>query len=169
MLWLRPVQFVAQALTDGSSPRQLAWGIALGMLIGLVPKENLTAVALVIAVSALRVNLAAVSGSALVFAWSGVLLDPLSHRLGLALLEADLLRPFWTWLFERPLMPWTSFNNSVVLGSLLIGLMLMYPVYRGVRPLCVRYLPVVEDRLKQLRIVRVLWGIEVAGSLRSAA
>jgi uncharacterized protein (TIGR03546 family) len=166
---LRPVQFLAQALTEASSPRQLAWGLALGVLIGLVPKDNLTAAALMASVAALRVNLAAVTLTAFVCSWCGLLFDPLSHRLGYCLLTAGPLRPLWTWLYDLPLMPWTAFNNTVVLGSLLIGLLALYPTYRLSQPLAVRYAPVLSERLQRFRVVRLLWGAELAAKLGAAA
>ena len=169
LLLLRPVQFLAQALTEDSSSRQLAWGVAFGVLIGLVPKDNLTAAALMVGVSALRVNLAAVTLAAFLFSWCGLLFDPLSHRLGYWLLTTGPLQPVWIWLYDLPLLPWTAFNNTVVLGSLLIGLVALYPVYRLAEPLARRYAAPLCQRLQQLRVVRLLWGAELAAKIGAAA
>ena len=38
---IRPFRFLVQALTAENTPRQLAWGLAIGVAIGLVPKGNL--------------------------------------------------------------------------------------------------------------------------------
>ena len=47
MLWfIKPFRYLASALRDLNSPRRIAWGVALGMVVGLVPKDNLTAAAL---------------------------------------------------------------------------------------------------------------------------
>ena len=58
MIFLRPLRYLAQALILETTPRQLAWGFALGMLIGLIPKGNLIAVALMTLCCALRINVA---------------------------------------------------------------------------------------------------------------
>jgi uncharacterized protein (TIGR03546 family) len=55
-LALRPVRHFAQALIANDSPRQVAWGFVLGMMIGLVPKGNLTAILLGMLLLGLRVN-----------------------------------------------------------------------------------------------------------------
>ena len=55
--WLRPVRALLTLLSSADSPRQIALGFALGMLVGLVPKGNLIAVALVTLLFAARVNL----------------------------------------------------------------------------------------------------------------
>ena len=55
--------------------------------------------------------------------------DPLYDRIGVVLLTFDPLSGFWTSLYQVPLAPWTSFNNSVVLGSFVLGSAAFVPVY----------------------------------------
>lgn len=164
-LILQPLRFLARALTDEDSDQQLALGFALGAVIGLVPKGNLTAALLMMLLTALRVNLAAGMLGIFAFSWLGMLTDPLTHRLGETLLTNQTLEPIWSALYALPLLPWTAFNNTVVLGSLLTGLLLFYPVYRGSQPLFIRYTPLVRDRLRSLRIVQQIERAEMAGKL----
>ncbi len=128
-LLLRPMRMLADLVTDAAAPSQIAWGIALGMLVGLIPKGNLTAWLLAVLVLATRANLGAAALSAFVFSWLGMLVDPLTHRLGLALLTSTMLRPFWDWLYGLPLVPWMRLHNTVVLGNLLLGSALLFPAY----------------------------------------
>ncbi len=131
MLWLiRQFLYLRKAITAGDTPRQLAAGVALGMMLGLLPKGNLLAICLSMAICASRVNIAVAMLSALAFSSTGMLADPLTDRLGLMLLKWDVLRPMWTSLYNLPLAPWTAFNNTVVLGSCLLGTLLFYPTYR---------------------------------------
>ncbi len=51
---IRPIRFLIQGIAGADTPRQLALGFAIGMVIGLVPKGNLTAVALSMILSAER-------------------------------------------------------------------------------------------------------------------
>ena len=169
MFWLTPVRFLVEALTAESSSRQIALGFAMGLVIGLVPKGNLLAIALLTVLYCLRVNLAAGLAGALLFSWMGVLTDPLTHRIGLWLLSAEPLVPMWTALYDLPVAPWTAFNNTVVLGSLVLGLALFYPVYRLSEPLAARLTPPLRQRLQQFRLVRLLWGLELAGGLGGAS
>ena len=139
----------------------------MGVLIGLVPKGNLIAVALMMILGATRVNLGAGMLAAFIFSWVGMLTDPLTHRVGLAILEIESLRPFYMSLYNLPLVPWTHFNNSIVLGSLLLGIALLYPVYRLTEPQFEKYAPKLEERLKKFKVVKLLWGTEWAGRLGS--
>ena len=56
---LRPLRLVAKALVAENSPRQLALGFALGMMVGLVPKGNLIALGLTLVLFGTRVNVGA--------------------------------------------------------------------------------------------------------------
>jgi uncharacterized protein (TIGR03546 family) len=165
MFFLRPVRFLAQALVLETTPRQLAWGFALGMMIGLIPKGNLIAVALMTLFCALRINVAAGTAAIFLFSWVGMLLDLVSHRLGHSLLTTAALQPVWTSLYNLNLVPWTAFNNTVVLGSTLIGLALLLPVYALMRPLFDKFAPQWAEHLKKYRIVNLLRGGELAGKL----
>ncbi len=169
MIWLAPVQFLVSALTAESSSRQIALGFALGLVVGLVPKGNLLAIALMMILYCLRVNLAAGLSGAIVFSWLGALVDPFTHQIGMWLLTAESLNPMWTYLYDLPAAPWTAFNNTVVLGSLVLGLALFYPVYRLGEPLAARYAPPLQRRLQQFGIVRLLWGLELASGVAGSA
>ena len=132
------------------------------------PKGNLTAVALMVVLCASRVNLGAGLLSAFAFSWVGLATDPLAHQVGQRLLSAEALTPIWTTLYDTPLVPWTDFNNTVVLGSFLLGLAVFYPCYRLSRPLFARYAPPLAARAQKLRVVQLLWGADLAGRLRGA-
>ncbi len=156
-----PGRALVKVLTNADSPRQIALGFALGMLVGLVPKGNLIAITLATVLLASRANLGAGALSALLFTWVGFLADPISHRIGLGLLQLAMLRPAWTWLYNLPLLPWTAFNNTVVLGSLILGLALLYPVYRAAKPAAAWAAPRLRERLMRYHVGKVLFGAEV--------
>jgi uncharacterized protein (TIGR03546 family) len=125
-----PFRALVAALAAYDSPRGFAWGTALGMAWGLLPKDNLFSAALAVAVLATHANAAAAAVSAFVFSWVGGWCDPLAHRLGHALLTAQFLEGTWTWIYNLPLARWTRFNNTVVLGNALLASCLAFPTYR---------------------------------------
>ncbi len=159
-LLLRPFRQVAQAITANESPRQIAWGFTLGMLVGLVPKGNLLLVVLMVLLCALRVNKAAGMLAAGIFSLGGVLLDGLAHRLGSIVLLWEPARPLHIWLYELPLGPWLGTNNTVVIGQLLIGLYLAIQAYHFAHQLAKRYQPRLSKWLMRYRAIRWLRGAE---------
>lgn len=163
-LIIQPARFLVETLTEASSSRQMAAGFALGMWIGLVPKDNLIAIMLMILLYLIRVNLSAGLMAAFLFSWVGFLLDPLFHQLGKTALTQSQLEPLWTWMINQPFVPWTNFNNTVVMGSFLAGLILLIPVYKMMVPFFEWFTPKCKERLERYKIVRALQGADIATS-----
>ncbi len=164
--WIRPAKLVTRVLTEAASPRQMAWGFALGMLLGLVPKGNLTAVLLSVLLLSLNVNLAAGVLGTLLFSAVSPVFDPLTHRLGYWLLASHPLEPLWAGLSQVPLFPWTRLTNTVVLGNLVLGLWLFFPVWWGVHCAIRHGQPVLAERLRRFRAMQVLGGLETVARWR---
>jgi uncharacterized protein (TIGR03546 family) len=144
ILWtFRQVYHLRNAIKGQDTARQLAFGCALGMLFGLLPKGNLLALGISVIILCTRVNLGTAALCAFGFSLLGVHLDALTHLLGRSVLTYEPLMPLWRTLYAIPLVPWTSFNNTVVMGSFVLGSLLFYPVYRLSLSVCQRW----RDRL----------------------
>ncbi len=135
MWWvLQELKLIRLVLRTKDRPRQLAAGIACGLLLGLLPKGNLLAVAVATALMATRMSLATGLLCALLVSLVAPWLDPVTHPIGQWLLGRTWLLGLWTALARLPLASWTAFSNTVVMGSLVLGLGLWYPVYRLTLP-----------------------------------
>jgi uncharacterized protein (TIGR03546 family) len=158
----RPLKMLVAVFTGGGSPRAVAFGFAFGMMIGLLPKGNLTAAALSVVVLSTRANLAAATLAGFLFSWLAVWTDPLAHRLGSAVLTQPAWQSWFVRVYELPLMPWTGLNNTVVLGSLLLAIVLFYPIYRLTWLAFDRHHARLADTLQQYHVEKVLAGAEAA-------
>ena len=165
MFVLRPFRLFFKALVVDATPGQMAMGLALGVLVGLVPKGNLLAIGLMMLMCSLRVNLGV--GLATVFAtsWAGMWLDPISHRIGEFLLKCESLRPLWEAMYDTMLLPWTDFNNTVVLGSFSMGTAAFVPLYFLSKPIFGVLTPRLVTWAQRFRLVSLLWGGELTGKL----
>lgn len=126
---LRPLRAIVDAIADEACARRIALGFAFGAMLGLLPKGNLTAVAVIVVLLSSQASLLAAAVGTVVFTLISPWMDPLAHRFGWALLNSDAARNVGPRLFDLPLAPWTALNNTVVMGSLLLGLLLFYPMY----------------------------------------
>lgn len=130
ILWIiRQLLSLRKAIGGRAQPSELAWGLAWGVLIGVVPKGNLLAILLIGWVLSLRVNHGIATLAAVACSFLTVFIDPWSHRVGLTLLESSQLRPSLNFFWDLPLARWTDLNNSVVLGSTCLGLVSLMPTY----------------------------------------
>ena len=160
-LLLRPLRLAVQMLTANDSARQTAWGFSLGMMVGLLPKGNLLAIGLAMLLCALRVNRAAGLLAIGVFSYVGCGLDDLAHRIGAIVLTGLDSRAAFTALYDMPLGPWLGFNNTVVMGQLLIGLYLFYPAYKAAHAVGLHVQPRITQRLMRYKVIRWLNGAEL--------
>ncbi|MBC7186904.1 MAG: TIGR03546 family protein [Calditrichaeota bacterium] len=128
MLPLSLASKVIKVLRSADSPTQVGWGFALGAIPGLTPFWTLHNFVVILLICILNVNItAALLGWALfsLFAW---LLDPPFDAIGYQLLtNVPALQPVWTWLYNVPIAPLTRFNNTVVMGSLVVALLALVP------------------------------------------
>lgn len=118
-----------KAIAGRKYPSQLAWGLALGLLIGLIPHGNLLAVALVFGVLMLRVNHAMVALTAIGVTMVAPRLDPISDQFAQWFFAQEGVSDVMAQAWDYPLVPWTDLNNTVVMGSFLIGLISLVPAF----------------------------------------
>ncbi len=57
-------------------------------------------------------------------------LDAGIHALGLTVLREPSLSGLWTQMYNAPVIPWTRFNNSMVMGATVLAFVLL-PVWIG--------------------------------------
>lgn len=112
------------------SSRKLAGGVGLGMMIGLVPKDSLFAWLLILVLLVSNANLLSAACSAILFSWFSPLLDPVFHLIGDKILNISSFEPTFAWLIGLPIVPWTRFDNTVVTGSVVVGIVALVPTLK---------------------------------------
>ena len=93
--FVRPLRFLVKGMLADDGPRRVALGLAIGMIIGLVPKGNLVAIALSLLLFGTKVNPGAGLCAAFVFSWVAIAWEPFLHRAGLLVLTAPLMFTLW--------------------------------------------------------------------------
>src|SRR5688572_8724858 len=148
MLILRQIFNFIKLLHSETAPGQLCAGFVLGMFMGFTPIMTLHWVAYVLVLVMLRINIGAALLGFGMFKVLAFALDPLFHSTGLELLRMESLKPLWVWMFHAPVIPFTRFNNSVVLGSFIVAALAALPLYFLTRILVIKYRVVVVARIK---------------------
>ncbi len=151
-----------KVLRSGESPAQISAGFILGMIPGLTPLWNLHNLVVLILLIVLRVNFSAAIFSFLLFSAFAYILDPLFHSLGYYLLvEITGLKDIWTALFNAPVLGLSNLNNTVVMGSFAVSLILMIPMYFLMKIFIIQYRTKIDARLQKLKIVQVVKGSKI--------
>ena len=154
---LKLLQSLVKTLHSEGTPGQVAAGVALGAALGLTPLINVHNLLIVALICVLNVSLGgALLGWAL-FVPLGFVLDPVFDRLGRQLLlETPALTPMWTAWFNTPILPYTNFNNTIVLGSVVVWLALALPIFLAARYGVTRYRATVGERVRRSRFYQAV-------------
>ncbi len=159
MFWLQFISKFIKVMRAGASPAQIAGGFGLGLLIGLMPFMTLQSVIIFCITFLINVNLSAATFAIFVASFGAFLLDPIFHSLGFYVLTGiPALQGAWTALYNMPVAPLTRFNNTVVMGSFLSGLLLFVPAFYGMKKLIVAYRSGLEEKIKKWKVVQAITG-----------
>jgi uncharacterized protein (TIGR03546 family) len=156
MLLLKLLQQIFKALNSEGTPLQVGAGIALGACLGLTPIGNLHNLVIVLLAMLLNVSLAGFTLGWTLFVPVGFLLDPVFDAVGHRLLGAEALQGLWTTLNNAPVVPFTNFANTVVLGSFVCWLVAFVPLVFLAKWLVATYRERVFERLKRMRFFQML-------------
>jgi uncharacterized protein (TIGR03546 family) len=151
-----------KVLRSGESPNQIAAGFILGMIPGLTPIWNFHNLIVLILLIILRVNFAAAIFSFILFSAFAYIFDPLFHSLGYYfLVEQTSLHDFWNTFFNTPLLGLSNLNNTVVLGSFIVSLLLLIPMFFLMKKFIIVYRERIDSRLQKLKIVQAIKGSKI--------
>lgn len=121
-LLLKQLLNLIKLLHSENGTTQIAWGLTLGVFLGFSPFFSLQTILVLMILFFFRVQFGAAFLSAFVFKFIAFLIDPLADVLGRWTLEHSSLRSLWTVLYNMPIIPYTRFNNSIVMGSFVFAL-----------------------------------------------
>jgi len=157
MFGLELIAKLFKILRSGGSPEQISGGFILGMILGLTPLWNLHNLIVFFLLVIINVNLGAAIFAFLIFSTIAFLLDPLFHSFGYYILTGiPGLHDFWVTMFNTPILGISNFNNTVVIGSFIVSIILLLPVYFSMKQFVILYREKLETRIQKLKFVRVI-------------
>jgi uncharacterized protein (TIGR03546 family) len=147
-LLLKQIFAFLRLLNSDSGHNQLAAGLACGIILGFSPFFSLQTFIILIMVFFFRIQLGAALLSAFFFKFVAFLIDPLADFAGRIVLEIEGLRSLYVTLYNLPIIPLTRFNDSIVMGSFIIGVLLAIPGFFVFRKLIDQYRATVLARFQ---------------------
>lgn len=153
---LKLIQSIIKTLHSEGTPGQVAAGIAIGSVLGLTPLMNVHNLVIFSLVVLLNVSFGGAMLGWALFVPVGFALDPVFNTIGVELLQSPSLRPLWTSMINTPLVPYTNFNNTIVLGSFVGWLVLALPIFFAARYGVARYRATIGERVRQSRFYKAV-------------
>jgi uncharacterized protein (TIGR03546 family) len=139
-------------LNSDKGTNQIAAGIAVGFILGMTPFFSLQSILIFVLMFIFRIQIGAATLSAFFFAFAAWALDDVFHFVGHRILELEGLKGIFTTLYNMPIVPYTRFNNSVVMGSGVVAITLSPLVFILGKKLVIKYRESVVERFKQTKI-----------------
>ena len=128
-LIIKQIISLIRLLHSENGTHQIVWGITLGCFLGFAPLISIQALFVLLILLVFNIQFGAAFISAFAFKFIAYLFDPVADQFGQFLLEHPDLKNIWTTLYNTPLVPFTRFNNSIVMGSLIVSLILSPIIY----------------------------------------
>lgn len=130
---------ILNVLNSENDPSQVSLAFCFSMIAGLTPLMSLHNLAVLFLVLFVRVNLTAFITGLALFSVIAYIIDPLLHATGYLILSSEPLEGLWTKMYNMPVFRIARFNNTIVMGSLVISLILFVPVFFLARKGIVKY------------------------------
>lgn len=157
MIVLNQIFGLVKLLNSERGAWSIASGLALGMILGFVPSNPLITLALLFLICIFRINMAATMLAWAVFTIPAYLLDHQFDQLGYYLLTGiEALKPLYTKLYNMPIVPWSRFNNTVVMGSFMVGVIMFLPMLFLSKWLVERYRVSVWRKFTETKVYKAL-------------
>jgi uncharacterized protein (TIGR03546 family) len=151
---LKSVGKLIVALNGNLNKSQIAAGAAWGVLLGLVPMSNSFGIVLFILSFFFTHNHSSkIFGMAIVKILSMLVL-PALDVLGWQLLHIESLQPLFTTMYNMPFVPFTKFNNTLVMGGLAAGVVLWLPVFFLFMALIPLYRTHIASKIRESKFVK---------------
>lgn len=157
-LLLKQIFAFFKMLNSETGTNQLAAGLALGLVMGFSPFLSIQTFFLFLLVFIFRIQMGATFIAAFFFKFAAFLLDPVTDIVGRKVLETESLRPLFVSMYNMPLVPLTRFNNSIVMGSAVVGFALAIPAFFVFKALVIKYRSTVVARFKQTKMWKAWTG-----------
>ena len=109
-------------LNSATNKNMIALALVLGLISGFLPTFTAINYLIFLFVLIFRIPIGLYTASFAVFSLFSYLFDPVFNKIGYIILTSSFLKPLWTMLYNTPLMRWSGYNNTLVMGSLVCGI-----------------------------------------------
>lgn len=153
---IKMIAKVLRLLNSEAEPHQLSLALCFAMVAGFTPLYSLHNLLVLLLVLLLRVNLSAFILGLGFFSGFAYLLDPLFHRLGLSILQAQAFEGIWTAFYNTAIMRFARFNNSILMGSLVFSALFFVPLFLSLNQFIRKYRDHILSRIQKMRIMQAI-------------
>src|SRR5665647_150961 len=150
-LLLKQLFSFIKLLNSDTGTLSLALGLTCGFILGMTPTLSLHSLLIFMILFFFRIQIGAALVTAFFFKFIAFLMDPLFDWAGTHVLHMDSLQGIFTTLYNMPIIPYTRFNNTIVMGSAVITFALAPFVFIASQIFINKYRELVVARFRQTK------------------
>lgn len=150
----KPLAKLLKALSSNTDPGAIACAFACGLILGFIPKGNLIWWVLFVFMLFMRIQRGAFALAIFLGSLLAPRLDPTFISIGDKVLHLPQFIPYYIKLLDTPFVVFTKFNNTVVMGSLIVSVISFIPVYIIVRILIFVWRRYIGNAMRKLKFLQ---------------
>ena len=158
-----------KGINANTRPGEIAAGLAFGFLLALQPGMTIVRIVILAFAFMLKINMPALFFSLLVFALASPVLDVPLDLLGGFVLGLPALGGLFTALYNMPLVPYTRFNDTLVMGGLVLGVLAWLPLFFLFRRLVQEYRNTLREKIVNSKAFKAFMKIPLIEKICSFA
>ena len=156
-----------KALNSNSKPSELANALCLGIMLGFIPKNNALWFLIFIFFCFVRINKGLYFVAMIVasqFAW---LLDSKFDSIGFYILNYAPLTKTFSMLIDIPFVGFTKFNNTIVCGSLVLGILCYIPLFFIMLGIIHLWRKFIAPKFNDSKLLKTIYKLPLLGKIAS--
>ncbi|WP_373072660.1 TIGR03545 family protein [Sulfurimonas sp.] len=150
-----------KAFNSSQTPWQMSLAIALGMAMGLTPFSGWQSVIIILLALIINIHLGLFIVASGFFAAIAYMFDPIFESIGYYILTNPALADIFTSAYNSSITRTTYFNNTLVMGTSIVALVLIVPIYFALNKIVYIYRDKIATTLQKYTIFKTL-GISVS-------
>jgi len=150
---IKPIAKLMALLNSNSKPQAVAAAIAFALLLALLPAGNLLWIVLFLLTLVVKLNWGLELVFIALFKTPVVFIDHLIDPLGWRILNIPFISSFIYRIEDIPVMFFLGLNNSIVIGGLVCGIVLWFPVYFLMKILVILFREKVSPGIARSKII----------------
>ena len=153
---LKAIGKLIVALNSNAKKNQIASGLAWGVLLGLIPAGNFFWIILFVGSFFFSHHHWSKIFSMLIVKMLSFLFIIWIDIIGWEILHMENFLPIFTTMYNMPFVPFTKYNNTLVMGGLVTGIVLWLPFFFIFLALIPLYRNHISSKIRNSKIVKAI-------------
>jgi uncharacterized protein (TIGR03546 family) len=143
-------------LNSKTKPEELAMGVVFGMFAGFLMGAPLNLIVIFLILVVINANISMFLFSMLIFKLLAFGVDIAGDKLGYAVLTTGFMKTAGKAMLSMPLVPFTKFNYTVIMGDLIIGIVLIPFLWIGTIKFVDYYRTHIQAKVDKFKVVKMI-------------